>query len=320
MDRCVSHRIVGLAGMTLLAGSVTARAQGTALPPVSIGAGVQTSYVHDMPDGGDSTDKFLLNSVRLYVSGIRDPEDQVHVQHRVRRRQQPRHRARRRRAVRHLDKVNIWVGRLLPPSDRANLYGPYYAHHWAVYTDGVQDGYPFVATGRDNGVCTWGQFDKLQGLEAASSTANRRPADPNCSPPRACQVDFWDPEAGYYLNGTYYGDKNLLAVGGAGQVAERRRQRSGVEQAYGGFPARKEGGRRRRVLDREPSTRDYDKLGGYDPRYAHSHGGYVLGSFLFPPAIGMTGTLRDPRQVRQGHVHRAGRRRPIPTTRRRRRK
>jgi hypothetical protein len=32
------------------------------------------------------------------------------------------------------------------------------------------------------------------------------------------QIDFWDPESGYYLNGTYYGDKNLLALGGASQV------------------------------------------------------------------------------------------------------
>ena len=31
------------------------------------------------------------------------------------------------------------------------------------------------------------------------------------------QIDFWDPEEGYYLNGTYYGDKNLLAIGGATQ-------------------------------------------------------------------------------------------------------
>ena len=31
-------------------------------------------------------------------------------------------------------------------------------------------------------------------------------------------VDFWDPEPGYYLNSTYYGAKNLLAVGIAGQV------------------------------------------------------------------------------------------------------
>src|SRR5690348_5324960 len=39
------------------------------LPPVTVGAGLQTSFVHDMPDGGDSTDRLLVNSVRLYVSG-----------------------------------------------------------------------------------------------------------------------------------------------------------------------------------------------------------------------------------------------------------
>ena len=49
---------------------------------------------------------------------------------------------------------NVWSGRFLPPSDRANLYGPYYAHHWAVYTDGIQDGYPFIFQGRDNGADT----------------------------------------------------------------------------------------------------------------------------------------------------------------------
>ena len=32
------------------------------------------------------------------------------------------------------------------------------------------------------------------------------------------QVDFWDAEDGYYLNGTYYGDKNLLAIGAAGLI------------------------------------------------------------------------------------------------------
>ena len=31
-------------------------------------------------------------------------------------------------------------------------------------------------------------------------------------------MDFWDQEGGYYLNGTYYGDKNLLALAAAGQV------------------------------------------------------------------------------------------------------
>src|SRR6202035_2059185 len=56
------------------------------------------------------------------------------------------------------DQVNFWVGRMLPPSDRANLAGPYYSSDWKVFTDGIQDGYPFVATGRDNGALYWGQF------------------------------------------------------------------------------------------------------------------------------------------------------------------
>ena len=55
---------------------------------------------------------------------------------------------------------NIWAGRFLPPSDRANLYGPFYSNEWNVYTDGVQDGYPFVFQGRDNGVAYWGDFAK----------------------------------------------------------------------------------------------------------------------------------------------------------------
>ncbi len=36
------------------------------------------------------------------------------------------------------------------------------------------------------------------------------------------QIDFWDQEDGYYLNGTYYGDKNLLAIGGATQFQDGR--------------------------------------------------------------------------------------------------
>ena len=34
------------------------------------------------------------------------------------------------------------------------------------------------------------------------------------------QIDFWDAENGYYQNSTYYGDKNLLAIGGANEVQD----------------------------------------------------------------------------------------------------
>ena len=51
---------------------------------------------------------------------------------------------------------------LLAPSDRANLYGPYYANHWGSFIDGVQDGYPFETVGRDDGVMYLGQFGGIQ--------------------------------------------------------------------------------------------------------------------------------------------------------------
>lgn len=46
------------------------------------------------------------------------------------------------------DLVNIRAGRLLPPSDRSNLSGPYYLN--AVDYPFVQN-YPAIFAGRDNG-------------------------------------------------------------------------------------------------------------------------------------------------------------------------
>ena len=82
-------------------------------------------------------------------------------------------------------KFNIWAGRFLPPSDRANMYGPYYAHHWAVFTDGVQDGYPGIFQGRANGAMYWGQFGKVKvsggGFDGSPQPATRRSSAPAAS-------------------------------------------------------------------------------------------------------------------------------------------
>jgi hypothetical protein len=154
-----------------------AEAQGTtALPPITIGGGVRTNFTHTSPDKLDDTDSFGLDDVRLYVNGAVTPkvkfmfntaytgaDNDVNVLDAVARFELS-------------DKVNIWAGRFLPPSDRANLYGPFYANHWNVYTDGVQDGYPFIYQGRDNGVAYWGQFGiaKLSGgvFDGTSATGN----------------------------------------------------------------------------------------------------------------------------------------------------
>jgi len=180
-------------------------------------------------------------------------------------------------------KFNIWAGRLLPPSDRANLYGPYYAHHWAVFTDGVQDGYPFIFQGRDNGVVYWGQFDKVK-VSAGVFDGTTATGDKTVLSAGRVQVDFWDREDGYYLNGTYYGKKNLLAIGVAGQV-----QGSDKSAWSADFLLEKKVGDGAVSLESEYA--DYSRLGGYNARYQRDRGGYGLASFLFPPAMGLTGNF-----------------------------
>ena len=149
-------------------------------PPVSFGAGLQTSFLHRETDDADATDHFRVNSLRLYVNGaatsnvkfmvntdidyggsLGAPSDGQRTDFQIL------------DAVAQFemsDQFNVWVGRFLPPSDRANLYGPFYSHHWGVYSDGIQDGYPFIFQGRANGAAYWGQFDKVK-VSVGASTA-----------------------------------------------------------------------------------------------------------------------------------------------------
>jgi hypothetical protein len=54
------------------------------------------------------------------------------------------------------------------------------------------------------------------------------------------QFDFWDPENGYYLNSTYYGDKNLIALGVATQ-AQADATGSATAEHNGRLPSGEEG-------------------------------------------------------------------------------
>jgi hypothetical protein len=160
------------ASLVLLAGGAAAD---VSLPPVTVGAGIQTNFYNcdkaciyspgTIPSGDSSVSGFALDSIRLYVNGnVTDTikmtfnteydgsgpaKNKVGVLDAIGR-------------FEFSDQFNIWAGRFLPPSDRANLYGPYYANDWAPYADGVADFYPSVATGRDNGVAYWGQFGILK--------------------------------------------------------------------------------------------------------------------------------------------------------------
>ena len=257
-------------------------------PPVSIGGGLQTSFLHRTSEDADASDHFRVNSLRMYVNGAATSKIKFMVNTDIAYGGSLGAPGPQDTGFQILDAVaqfemsdtfNVWVGRFLPPSDRANLYGPFYAHHWAVYSDGVQDGYPFVFQGRDNGAAWWGQFDKVKlsagAFDGLSSTGNSSLIGAG-----RIQVDFWDAEPGYYLNSTYYGDRNLLAIGLAGQT------QADAGSAYSAdfLVERKVGDGGAATLEAEWAR--YDGLGGYDPRYLTNDGGYLLAAYLFPQRVG----------------------------------
>lgn len=110
-------------------------AVGVQAADVSLGAGLRTSFINDNSD--DSND-FVINNLRLYLSGSAtdtikftvnteySSDNDLQLMDAIAR-------------FEFSDTFNIWAGRFLPPSDRSNLYGNFYANNWGVYQDGVQD-------------------------------------------------------------------------------------------------------------------------------------------------------------------------------------
>jgi len=267
---------VTLPGLFLLA-AAPLYAQST--PSVSVGGGLQTSYVHTSTDDADDVDRFPVDHARLYVSGkateiisfmfntdYYSSDNTFGVMDAV-------------AQFAFSPKFNIWAGRFLPPSDRANLYGPFFSNNWAVFSDGIQDGYPGIFQGRDNGVMYWGQYDKVK-VSGGVFDGETATGDPTVISAGRVQVDFWDAEAGYYLNGTYYGDKDLLAIGLAGQA------QGGDKSAWNAdfLLEKKLGGGGTVSIESEYAM--YSKLGGYNGNYQASDGAYILGAYLFPQLVG----------------------------------
>ena len=112
--------------------------------------------------------------------------------------------------------IEIWAGRHLPPSDRANLDGPFYLNAAYTYPMVQSFGNLGIFAGRDNGVSihgdigggkikwAYGAFEGLQG--GADLDDNLR---------HTARIDFalGDPEPGFYTGSTYFGAKNLTTIG-----------------------------------------------------------------------------------------------------------
>jgi hypothetical protein len=111
------------------------------------------------------------------------------------------------------DLFHVWMGRFLPPSDRANLSGPYYQNAWNYPT--TVNGYPSIYAGRADGAAVWGQINKGQ-FKYQAGVFTVDPTSPLSQAIYAARLvyNFLDPEPGYYNASTYYGTKDVLALGG----------------------------------------------------------------------------------------------------------
>jgi hypothetical protein len=238
-------KVALLAAITLPA--LTANAGGTITfgedKYVSIGFGMIGSYssVEDAAaNGKDRSNDFDLNSARLYLSGsfnkyikgMLNTEKSgggtggnweiidANVQFQL------------------TPEVAIWAGRFLSPSDRANMAGPYYSMgggYWANIAS--RYGWNGGIIGRDEGVAIVGsamdskigysfgvfqgdntfRFSGINAQSESSKAAAAIGADDKLMYAGRLQVDFWDPEPGYYGTGNYFGAKDILAIGIAGR-------------------------------------------------------------------------------------------------------
>ncbi|MFQ5713898.1 MAG: hypothetical protein ACE5GU_07695 [Candidatus Scalinduaceae bacterium] len=115
------------------------------------------------------------------------------------------------------DYFHIWFGRHLPASDRFNLDGPYYQNSFDFPLT-VQR-YPNKAVGRVEGISYWGQYagGKFK-WQFTASEGREIPGGANDDPDHLqfsgrLVYNFWEPEPGFYNSSTYYGKKDVLAIG-----------------------------------------------------------------------------------------------------------
>ncbi|MEI9939131.1 MAG: hypothetical protein WDO69_18075 [Pseudomonadota bacterium] len=106
---------------------------------------------------------------------------------------------------------NLWVGRMLVPTDRSNFSGPYFMGPWNYQVFNPKEG----PNGRNNGVTAWGNI--------AGGTLKYYLGAFNLNVPETqvlfsgrLNLSLLSPEPGFYSSSTYYG-KDVLAIGVGGQ-------------------------------------------------------------------------------------------------------
>ena len=120
------------------------------------------------------------------------------------------------------DPFHLWVGHLLVPVDRSNASGPFFMIPWN-YPGFMSVGGSLVVaaphegpSGRNNGAVLWGEFNEGQVKYLVGAFDN---ADVNSSPLYSGRLNLAiiGKEPGFWGNASYFGDKDVLALGVGGQ-------------------------------------------------------------------------------------------------------
>ena len=194
---------------------------------VKVGFGVRTSF-QGFEDGAESnggrTRDFNLDNARIFLSGkINDKmtaylhtdinnaqghgtdSDELHILD---------------AAIDYQisDNVAVKFGRFLPSTDRSNLSGPFFLNAWEFPFVQYSNGYYDIFQGRDDGVSLYGergedvQVKWSLGLFEGYDTAGVGGDDRLWMVGRVV-LNFLDPEEGYFNSSTYYGEKDIAALG-----------------------------------------------------------------------------------------------------------
>ncbi|MES1164346.1 MAG: hypothetical protein ABUR63_01205 [Verrucomicrobiota bacterium] len=130
------------------------------------------------------------------------------------------------------DELHIWAGHLLVPVDRSNASGPFFMIPWnypGFFTGPTGPvGAPKEGpSGRNNGLVVWGDImaGKLTYLAGVFDNANIG-SSPLFS--GRLRLALLDPEPGFWGNGSYFGDKDLLSIG-VGAQAQKHGSSSATE-------------------------------------------------------------------------------------------
>jgi hypothetical protein len=128
-----------------------------------------------------------------------------------------------------VDEFHVWVGQLLVPVDRANYSGPFFAIPWN-YTGAIGFVPHEGPSGRNAGVSIWGDLAGgtfkyvLGGFDAGGAAESMLFSG-------RLQYDFIGSEPGYFGNASYFGDKDVVALGVGGQY-----QKDGETAPTGAMP------------------------------------------------------------------------------------